>query len=98
MIFFSPLLFLIEGRSTRGVVPVFFSGVQPRVMWIGIGGFVFLGAYDFREDASLGYVVDLINSLCRDVTRCEMIRPFFFYLHCCTLRSHKVYNYRIFFR
>lgn len=25
---------------------VFFSGVQPRVMWISIGGFVFFGAYE----------------------------------------------------
>lgn len=27
-------------------MPVFFSGVQPRVMWISIGGFVFFGAYE----------------------------------------------------
>ena len=25
---------------------IFFSGIQPRVMWIGIGGFVFFGAYE----------------------------------------------------
>jgi solute carrier family 25 S-adenosylmethionine transporter 26 len=25
---------------------VFFSGIQPRVMWISIGGFVFFGAYE----------------------------------------------------
>lgn len=25
---------------------VFFAGVQPRVMWISIGGFVFFGAYE----------------------------------------------------
>ena len=29
-----------EGVST------FMSGVQPRVMWISIGGFVFFGAYE----------------------------------------------------
>ena len=29
---------------------VFFSGIQPRVMWISIGGFVFFGAYEgFKE-------------------------------------------------
>mmetsp|Transcript_3533 Transcript_3533/g.9931 ORF Transcript_3533/g.9931 Transcript_3533/m.9931 type:complete len:309 (+) Transcript_3533:16-942(+) len=32
---------------------VFFSGVQPRVMWISIGGFVFFGAYEgFRASLS----------------------------------------------
>ena len=25
---------------------VFFSGIEPRVMWISIGGFVFFGAYE----------------------------------------------------
>lgn len=30
----------------RGVAKVFFSGVEPRVMWISIGGFVFFGAYE----------------------------------------------------
>lgn len=25
---------------------VFFAGVEPRVMWISIGGFVFFGAYE----------------------------------------------------
>jgi solute carrier family 25 S-adenosylmethionine transporter 26 len=24
----------------------FFAGIQPRVMWISIGGFVFFGAYE----------------------------------------------------
>ena len=37
---------LARGRGTRGVVDLFFSGVQPRVMWISIGGFVFFGAYE----------------------------------------------------
>ena len=33
----------IEGdRGPR----VFFAGVVPRVFWLGIGGFVFLGAYE----------------------------------------------------
>ena len=27
-------------------IAVFFSGIQPRVMWISIGGFVFFGAYE----------------------------------------------------
>jgi hypothetical protein len=25
---------------------VLFTGVTPRVMWIGIGGFIFFGAYE----------------------------------------------------
>ena len=29
-----------------GSLRVFFRGVEPRVMWIGIGGFVFFGAYE----------------------------------------------------
>lgn len=34
-----------EGAST------FFSGIQPRVMWISIGGFVFFGAYEGFKQA-----------------------------------------------
>ncbi|RYY85681.1 hypothetical protein EON63_07045 [archaeon] len=30
----------------RGIYKVFFAGVEPRVMWISIGGFVFFGAYE----------------------------------------------------
>ena len=30
----------------RGQVKVFFAGVEPRVMWISIGGFIFFGAYE----------------------------------------------------
>ena len=30
---------------------VFFSGIQPRVMWISIGGFVFFGAYEGSKKA-----------------------------------------------
>ena len=37
---------LSRGRGGRGVLELFFSGVQPRVMWISIGGFVFFGAYE----------------------------------------------------
>lgn len=37
----------IEGNSTiAGNMKVFFAGVQPRVMWISIGGFFFFGAYE----------------------------------------------------
>lgn len=36
-----------EGAAT------FFSGVQPRVMWIGIGGFVFFGAYEGAKSTLL---------------------------------------------
>jgi solute carrier family 25 S-adenosylmethionine transporter 26 len=45
----------IEGRTTltesqfslsQRKFKAFFAGVQPRVMWIGIGGFVFFGAYE----------------------------------------------------
>ena len=32
--------------SFRRSLRVFFRGVEPRVMWIGIGGFVFFGAYE----------------------------------------------------
>jgi solute carrier family 25 S-adenosylmethionine transporter 26 len=38
---------LVEGRtSPKGVMGTFFAGIQPRVMWISIGGFVFFGAYE----------------------------------------------------
>jgi solute carrier family 25 S-adenosylmethionine transporter 26 len=45
---------LVESRSENsstylkswGSLRVFFRGVEPRVMWIGIGGFVFFGAYE----------------------------------------------------
>ena len=30
------------------------SGIQPRVMWIGIGGFVFFGAYEGAKRAMMG--------------------------------------------
>jgi solute carrier family 25 S-adenosylmethionine transporter 26 len=33
-----------------------FSGVQPRVMWIGIGGFVFFGAYEAAKSQLLNVV------------------------------------------
>lgn len=33
-------------KSVFGSYSIFFSGVQPRVMWISIGGFVFFGAYE----------------------------------------------------
>jgi len=33
-------------KGKNGVSKVFFLGVQPRVMWISIGGFVFFGAYE----------------------------------------------------
>jgi len=29
-----------------GAARLIFAGVQPRVAWIGIGGFVFFGAYE----------------------------------------------------
>jgi len=32
-------------------IGTFFSGVQPRVMWISIGGFVFFGAYETAKGA-----------------------------------------------
>lgn len=31
----------------RSRLSTFFAGVQPRVMWIAIGGFVFFGSYDY---------------------------------------------------
>jgi hypothetical protein len=45
----SVFLFIAEGRAnggTAGAVRLLFSGVEPRVAWIGIGGFVFFGAYE----------------------------------------------------
>ncbi len=30
----------------QAVKRVFFAGVEPRVMWISIGGFIFFGAYE----------------------------------------------------
>lgn len=48
----------IHGKKYRGMVSTFqrvvaeegagalFSGITPRVMWIGIGGFVYFGAYE----------------------------------------------------
>lgn len=46
--------FALENSGTNATQPslgrsyfrVFFAGVQPRVMWISIGGFVFFGAYE----------------------------------------------------
>jgi solute carrier family 25 S-adenosylmethionine transporter 26 len=35
-----------NGGAGRGIGRVFFAGVQPRVMWISIGGFFFFGAYE----------------------------------------------------
>jgi solute carrier family 25 S-adenosylmethionine transporter 26 len=36
---------------------VFFRGIQPRVMWISIGGFVFFGAYETFKKA-LSPIID----------------------------------------
>ena len=30
----------------EGKIPIFFSGIAPRVFWISLGGFVFFGAYE----------------------------------------------------
>lgn len=36
-----------EGKTRPGgPKSVFFAGIQPRVMWISIGGFFFFGAYE----------------------------------------------------
>jgi solute carrier family 25 S-adenosylmethionine transporter 26 len=40
----------LAAGGSNGVTKVFFSGVQPRVMWISIGGFVFFGAYEAAKD------------------------------------------------
>lgn len=37
---------LAAGGQARGIYRVFFAGVEPRVAWISIGGFVFFGAYE----------------------------------------------------
>jgi solute carrier family 25 (mitochondrial S-adenosylmethionine transporter), member 26 len=36
----------LKSLYAEGGIRVLFSGVQPRVMWISIGGFVFFGAYE----------------------------------------------------
>ena len=41
-----------EGRN------VLFSGIQPRVMWISIGGFVFFGAYETYRSVLMSSLVD----------------------------------------
>ena len=30
-----------------------FAGIQPRVMWISLGGFVFFGAYEYSKSIFL---------------------------------------------
>ncbi|KAL4761810.1 putative mitochondrial carrier protein (Pet8) [Aspergillus foveolatus] len=37
---------VVQGISAEGF-GAFFRGIQPRVAWIGIGGAVFLGSYQF---------------------------------------------------
>ena len=39
-------------KEERGYVTLF-NGIQPRVMWISIGGFVFFGAYEFFKSIFL---------------------------------------------
>ena len=55
----------VDGRKYTGVVDTLsrvyadggirsvFAGIQPRVMWISIGGFVFFGAYEFTKSSLL---------------------------------------------
>lgn len=43
----------IEGG---GRVSALFAGVQPRVMWISIGGFVFFGTYEFVKNTLIRVV------------------------------------------
>ena len=38
----------------KSAAQLLFSGVEPRVMWIGIGGFVFFGAYEAAKGLLLG--------------------------------------------
>jgi solute carrier family 25 (mitochondrial S-adenosylmethionine transporter), member 26 len=37
---------VIRRASTQEGWGVFLSGIQPRVMWISVGGFIFLGSYE----------------------------------------------------
>lgn len=37
---------VVRRTASEGGFTVFWSGLQPRVMWISIGGFVFFGAYE----------------------------------------------------
>jgi solute carrier family 25 S-adenosylmethionine transporter 26 len=41
--------------STEGAITLF-NGVQPRVMWISIGGFVFFGAYETAKNLTGAFV------------------------------------------
>jgi len=45
-----------DGAGSKGVARLLFSGVQPRVMWISIGGFVFFGAYE-QAKKTLGFLI-----------------------------------------
>jgi hypothetical protein len=47
-----------EGRTNtngdiNGAIRLLFTGVMPRVTWIGIGGFVFFGAYEKSKQTLL---------------------------------------------
>jgi solute carrier family 25 S-adenosylmethionine transporter 26 len=44
---------VIRRTYQEGGAVVFLSGIQPRVMWISIGGFVFFGAYEGFKSAVL---------------------------------------------
>mmetsp|Transcript_6296 Transcript_6296/g.24533 ORF Transcript_6296/g.24533 Transcript_6296/m.24533 type:complete len:290 (-) Transcript_6296:118-987(-) len=50
---YSGLLDTFRRVYAEGGVPAIFSGVQPRVMWISIGGFFFFGAYEGTKRALL---------------------------------------------
>lgn len=43
-------------RHSGGIRRVFFAGIEPRVMWISIGGFFFFGAYE-QAKRSLSSVI-----------------------------------------
>eukprot|EP00112_Aurelia_sp_Birch-Aquarium-sp1_P006548 Seg1720.7 transcript_id=Seg1720.7/GoldUCD/mRNA.D3Y31 product="S-adenosylmethionine mitochondrial carrier protein" protein_id=Seg1720.7/GoldUCD/D3Y31 len=45
---------LIKIRREEGITKLF-SGMIPRVVWLSLGGFVFLGAYDFCKHILIGF-------------------------------------------
>lgn len=48
---YSGLVDTLKRVYSEGGVKALFAGVQPRVMWISIGGFVFFGAYEFTKSS-----------------------------------------------
>lgn len=48
---YSGLIQTLNRVYAEGGNKALFAGIQPRVMWISIGGFVFFGAYEFCKSS-----------------------------------------------